>query len=254
MLCAYNEEQDIHRLLVGITQVMSQRPEPWRALLVDDGSRDGTVDEARRAADEEDERLALEVLSKPNGGLGSALAAGFSHLLETAAPEDVIVTLDADNTHRPQQIPELLAALEGDRNLSIASRYQEGARVSGVPGYRLLLSEGARWLLAALMPIRGVRDYTCCFRAYRVDLLRRGETRYGPRWIHATGFEAVADILLRLRILGLRAVEIPLELDYSSRVGASKMDWTSAARGLLGLVIRRRFEQWFGFPRPRALP
>ncbi len=242
MLCAYNEEPDIHRLLVDIGNVLVAGEAPWDVLLVDDGSQDATVAEARRAAAGFNGAMNLDVLSKPNGGLGSALSAGFQRLLASVPDDDIIVTLDADNTHPPRLIPELVAALEDDVDVTIASRFQPGAIVHGVPRHRVFISEIARFLLRALLPTSGVRDYTCCFRAYRARILRSGFDAHGENFIVANGFEAVADILLRLRPLGLRAKEIPLDLDYSGRVGNSKMRWVPAGLGLLRLALRRRFE------------
>ena len=247
MLCAYNEEQDMHRLLLRVTDTLKRHAQPWSVLLVDDGSNDATVAEARRAASELGGALALEVVSHPqNAGLGAALRTGFAWMRDHADAQDMVITFDADNTHPPEQIPQLLAALDGGYELAIASRYQPGATIAGVPAYRAALSDVAGLILRTVLPIPGVREYTCCYRAYRMSLLRRAYDAYGDGFIAEGGFAAVSDILLRLRPLDLRATEIPIQLDYASRVGASKMRAIPTALRTLRFALRRRLEQSFG--------
>jgi dolichol-phosphate mannosyltransferase len=244
MLCAYNEEKDVHRLLGRIAETLTRHGKPWAVLLVDDGSRDSTVAEAQRAALERAGQLSLEIVSHAqNAGLGAALRTGFAWMRRHAGADDVVITLDADNTHPPEQIPELLAALEDGYELAIASRYQPGATVAGVPAYRAALSDVAGGILRTVLPIPGVREYTCCFRAYRMSLLRRAFDAHGDDFIAEGGFAAVSDILLRLRPLGVRATEIPIRLDYASRVGASKMRAIPTALRTLRFALRRRLEQ-----------
>src|SRR5205085_10466098 len=125
--------------------------------------------------------------------------------------------------HPPRLIPALVACVRGDADLAIASRYRAGSDVRGVPGYRRALSDVGRYAFQALFPIPGVRDYTCCFRAYRVPILERARLAYGDELCTARGFEAVMDLLLKLRPLGVQAVEIPFVLDYGGRVGQRKM-------------------------------
>lgn len=247
MLCAYNEEKDVHRLLLRIADTLKGVGRPWCVLLVDDGSKDATVAEARRAERELGGNLRLEVVSHAqNAGLGAAIRTGFAWLRDHAGDDDVVITFDADNTHPPEQIPQLLAALDGGYELAIASRYQPGATIAGVPAYRAALSDVAGGILRAVLPIPGVREYTCCYRAYRMSLLRRAFAAYGDGFIAEGGFAAVSDILLRLRPLGVRATEIPIQLDYASRVGASKMRAIPTALRTLRFALRRRLEQSFG--------
>jgi dolichol-phosphate mannosyltransferase len=247
MLCAYNEERDIHRLLLRVAETLKHHGKPWAVLLVDDGSADATVAEARRAERELAGALPLEIVSHAqNAGLGAALRTGFSWMRDHAGDDDVVITFDADNTHPPEQIPQLLGALDAGYELAIASRYQPGATVAGVPAYRAALSDVAGTILRTVLPIPGVREYTCCYRAYRMSLLRRAFDAYGDGFIAEGGFAAVSDILLRLRPLGVRATEIPIQLDYASRVGASKMRAIPTAIRTLRFALRRRFEQPFG--------
>jgi dolichol-phosphate mannosyltransferase len=242
---AWNEERVIGAALTALTGAAGGREEAFHAVLVDDGSTDRTVAEAEGAVAAAGGRLSLTVLRhERNLGLGAALRTGLYWCLDHARDQDVIVTLDADNTHPPALIPDLVARLGEAHDLAIASRYREGSSVRGVPGHRLLLSEGSRFVLRVLFPIGGVRDYTCCFRAYRVPLLRRARLAWGDGLCTARGFEAVLDLLLKLRPLGVRAVEMGFPLDYGERVGASKMKVLRTVGTSLALVARRFLERF----------
>jgi len=239
---AYNEEKVIRATLLALAEAL--RGADHRAVLVDDGSADRTVAEAGRAVEESGGALTLTVLRhETNRGLGAGLRTGLYWCLDHAGDEDVIVTLDADNTHPPALIPTLVARLSEGFDLAIASRYRSGAEVRGVPAHRRMLSDVGRLVFQALYPIPGVRDYTCCFRAYRAPLLARARRVYGEALCTARGFEAVMDLLLRLGPLGVRVSEVPFVLDYGGRVGQSKMKVLRTIRSTLGLLAWRRIER-----------
>jgi dolichol-phosphate mannosyltransferase len=241
---AWNEEAVIRPTLLALWQAYRGRGEAYTAVLVNDGSTDRTVEEAQAAVADSGGELKLEVLThEVNRGLGAGLRTGLYWVLDRAAEDDVVVTLDADNTHPPALIPELVSRVRAGADLSIASRYRAGAEVRGVPGYRRALSDVASVLFSTLYPIAGVRDYTCCFRAYRVPLLRRARAVYGEHLCTARGFEAVMDLLLRLAPLGMKVDEMGFKLDYGGRVGQSKMKVLRTIRSTLALLLRRRWER-----------
>ena len=241
---AWNEAKGSRPTLLALWQAFRGRGEPYTAVLVDDGSTDRTVAEAQAAVAESNGELRLEVLSHAtNRGLGAGLRTGIYWVVDRAADDDILVTLDADNTHPPALIPQLVAKVRAGADLSIASRYRHGSEVHGVPGYRRALSDVASVLFQSIYPLPGVRDYTCCFRAYRIPLLRRARIVYGEELCTARGFEAVMDLLLRLGPLGAKVDEIGFVLDYGERVGQSKMKVLRTIRSTLALLIRRRWER-----------
>lgn len=250
---AWNEERVIRPTLLALWHAFRGRNEDYTAVLVDDGSTDRTVAEARAAVEESGGELNLEVLShEQNRGLGAGLRTGIYWVVDRAADHDVLVTLDADNTHPPALIPALVEQVRNGADLSIASRYRTGSEVHGVPGVRRVLSDVASVLFQSLYPIPGVRDYTCCFRAYRIPLLRRARAVYGEDLCTARGFEAVMDLLLRLGPLGMKVSEIGFVLDYGDRVGQSKMKVARTIRSTLVLLLRRRWERMTRYT-PRKL-
>ena len=136
----------IRTLLLALDAELAPRSVSYRAIVVDDGSTDRTVEEAERAVVETDGRLPLTVVKHPeNRGLGGALRTGIWWCLEHGDADDIMVTLDADNTHPPSLIPTLVHEVERGADVAIASRYRPGSRVTGVPRSRLLLSDVARF-------------------------------------------------------------------------------------------------------------
>lgn len=245
LLAAWNEERFIRRLLRDVTATLAVRPEPFTVVLVDDGSTDRTVAEARLAVSESAGALKCEILSHPeNRGLGAGLRTGIFHVLEHAADADVLVMLDADTTHPPATIPLLVERVRAGADLAIASRFRPGALIDGVPFHRRVLSDMGGAVFRIFHPIAGVRDYTCCFRAYSIPVLRRAKRVYGDELCTARGFEAVVDLLLRLGTLGVRVDEVGFVLSYGERAGHSKMKVVQTVLSTLRLVVRRRWEAW----------
>jgi dolichol-phosphate mannosyltransferase len=176
-----------------------------------------------------------------NMGLAAALRTGLLASVANAADDDVIVTMDADLTHPPRLIPQLVNKLDEDRlDVVIASRFRPGAVMTGVPNYRRWLGYAGCCLFRVAFPTEGVREYTCGCRAYRPAILRRAIDAYGERFISEQGFSCMAEVLLKLRQLRARMGEIPLELRYEYRGAGSKMNVARTAAQTVWLIARRR--------------
>jgi dolichol-phosphate mannosyltransferase len=236
VLPAFNEALNLVALLDRIESTLSDIEH--RVIVVDDGSTDETASiAASRSA-------AGVVLQKNphNMGLAETLKRGLVAAVDRATgPDDVIVTMDGDNTQPPELIPRMLEAIRGGSDLVIASRYRTGARVQGLSVPRRGLSLGASWLFRAVLPIAGVRDYTCGFRAYRATLLRTAFERLGPdQLVSERGFSCMVDILLRLRAFNPVVSELPLDLRYDLKQGASKMRVARTVGATLRVMLRHR--------------
>jgi len=223
-LPAYNEERSLPALLercVAVAQELAAAGKGFRVIVVDDGSKDGTIAAARAL----EGRLAVEVVPHVvNQGLGAALRTCLTSALERATDDDAIATMDADNTHDPALLPAMWLELDtvpGD--IVIASRYAPGGDEIGLTPLRKVLSRGASFLLTALTPVPGARDYTCGFRIYRAAMLRRAHAAWGSRLVEEAGFTCMAEVLLKLGRGGARVLEWPLILRYDLKEGASKM-------------------------------
>ena len=240
VLPAYNEEAALPPLLDSLAALRAERLPDLHVLVVDDGSADATAAVVRGRITPEG---ALRLVPHPrNMGLSQAIRTGFEAVLEGAQPDDILITMDADNTHPPHLIPGMLAKLAEGYDVVIASRYRPGAKVYGVPPHRQLFSIGMRFLFQMALPIRGVRDYSCGYRAYRAEALQRAYAHYGAGFITEQGFSCMVEILCQLnRLTPMRFAEVPLILHYDRKPGATKMRVTKTITDTLRLLLRYRF-------------
>jgi len=237
VLPAYNEAEALPPLLDNMEKLHARLPDT-RVLVIDDGSADGTGDViTSRGADW------LRLVPHPhNMGLSQAIQTGFQEALAGAAPQDIIVTMDADNTHDPAQIEAMIAMLENGHDVVIASRYRRGAEWYGIPPHRQLFSLGVRLIFRLMLPVRGVRDYSCGYRAYRAEVLQRAYARWGEAFITEQGFACMPEILFRLSRLSppVRFGEVPMVLHYDLKPGQTKMPVRRTIIETLRLGLRYR--------------
>ena len=223
----YNEKESIPGALSRLREHVPDAD----VLVVDDGSPDGTGQLVEQiAADERDAGVArsVSVLHRTaKQGLGKAYVAGFGWALERAY--DVIVEMDADGSHRAQDLPALLAALP-DADLVLGSRWVPGGSVVNWPKNREVLSRGANTYTRLLLGIP-VRDATGGFRAYRADLLR--ELALGD--VASRGYCFQIDMTLRSLAAGARVVEVPITF-VERELGASKMSRDIVVEALVNVT------------------
>jgi dolichol-phosphate mannosyltransferase len=237
VLPAYNEGSTIGPLLTSMMLVMKENGLAYTAIIVNDGSSDNTA----RVVSGYRRKMPVELIShKKNLGLAEAIKTGFLQALSKAKAEDIIVTMDSDNTQTPGLILRMVRMIREGHDVVIASRYQPGSRVKGVPFLRKLLSQAASLLFRFALPIKGVRDFTCGYRAYRVKVLRQALSFYGEDLINSPGFSCMVDILLKLRHFDVIAAEVPLILRYDLKHSISKMRVLKNIKDLLLLLAKRR--------------
>lgn len=237
VLPAYNEADNLPALLDALRDTMADNQLAYEIIVVDDASTDQTAEVAQRSADE---LPLLLIRHDVNQGLGGTLRDGLNLALQRCGERDIIVTMDADDTQQPGPIVRMLRMIGDGYDVVIASRYQSGSRVYGVPLIRRFMSRAASLLMRLLFPTRGVRDFTCGYRAYRAAVLRQAIDRYGAEFLNQDGFQCMVDILLKLRSLNVIFAEVPLLLRYDRKSGESKMNVSRTAFQTLGLLSRRR--------------
>lgn len=237
VLPAYNEASCIGALLDSFIEAIEEENRPCRFIVVDDGSSDGTATVVRSFAG----RIELELITHPvNCGLAEAMKTGLARAVETAADKDIIVTMDSDNSHLPGLLFRMVRLIREGHDIVIASRYRSGAWTRGLSAFRRLMSYGASLLFRSIMPIRGVRDYTCGYRAYRAAIIKKAFGEYGREFISEPGFSCMVDILLKLRRYDPIITEVPLILRYDQKLSTSKMNVRKTVIQTLALLARRR--------------
>jgi dolichol-phosphate mannosyltransferase len=214
----YNESENIETLIRRLSPVVSDLGA--RVVFVDDGSSDDTVARIRTAANELDCEV---VRNRRNGGVGVALNAGIRHALEHCADEDLLVTLEADNTSDLTDLPKMLALAEEGYDVVLASVYAPGGRLIGVSRARLLASRAVSDSFRVLGGLRQIHTLSSLYRVYRAGVLRRAAETYGWLLVREPGFAASVELLLKLYHAGATIAEIPTVNDWTQRRGKSKM-------------------------------
>ena len=234
LLPSYNEALGIQELLSTIDSRMRLLGLVYQAVVVDDGSSDDTYSRATAMRG----LCSLEVIRHDkNRGLGEALKTGLDHIISKANDEDIMVIMDADNTHPPDLIGTMNETINNGSDIVIASRYQKGAKVIGVPSYRRMLSRGASFLFSSFISVPNVKDYTGGYRAYRVGLLRDAFKFYNGNLVTEKGFSCMVDILLKLNKLKPEITEVPLTLNYYKKRGPSKMKIAKSIKTTFGILF-----------------
>lgn len=246
ILPAFNEVQALPHIFRDIQEQCAALA--YRIVVVNDGSTDGTGPLLRRCQRRIPDLKVVE--HSDNRGLGQALLSGFYYAVQAAtaagndlnqgeeAPPDVIITLDADNTHPADRIPLLYEAIQNGADLAIASRFTRSSRQFGLSAERKLLSWGAGTVLRLFFPVKGLRDYSCGFRAYRLPLMRRALQTYHENLIECRSFAAMVEVLLKILPLCKNIREVPLELHYERKQSLSKLRAGATIREYLLIIYR----------------
>jgi dolichol-phosphate mannosyltransferase len=204
----YNEAETLEPV---VARLRASVPEA-DVLVVDDGSPDGTGDIADRlvAADP-----AVHVLHRTQkAGLGAAYIAGFRWAL--AEGYDVVVEMDSDGSHAPEELPRLLTALR-EADLVIGSRWVPGGQIRNWPLYRQVISIGGSTYARVLLRFP-VRDSTSGYRAFRRQVLE--ELKLDE--VASQGYCFQIDLAWKTWRSGFRVREVPITFT-EREVGRSKM-------------------------------
>lgn len=215
------------RELESLAALVAARGDSMETVLVDDGSVDGTAAAAQAwCAAGADRRL---LRHERNRGFGAGLRTGVG-----ASQGDVVVSYDADCAYPAADVLKLLDAVSAGADVATATPFAPGASFGAGPFRRSLSWTCSAVYRAALRGrARGVRTFTCAFRAYRGPLVRT------LRW-EADGFLAAAEILARALLAGALVVEVPSTW-RDRTAGVSKMRVVRTAVGHLRLASRLAF-------------
>jgi dolichol-phosphate mannosyltransferase len=218
----YNERDNIE---IIIERLFAAVPSA-HVLVVDDASPDGTGKVVEGMAAEDDRVRVLHRTAKT--GLGTAYVDGFQWGLERGY--DVLVEMDADGSHAPEQLPILLDALH-DADLVLGSRWVRGGRVVNWAKSRELLSRGGNLYARLALGIE-LHDATGGYRAYRRAVLEAIDYRS----VASQGYCFQVDLVWRAVQAGFRVVEVPITFLERER-GESKMSGSIVREALWRVTI-----------------
>jgi dolichol-phosphate mannosyltransferase len=215
----YNEKENIESLVTHLLALPMQS----HVIVVDDNSPDGTGAIADRLATEHDGRVTV-IHRAGKLGLGTAYVVGFKRALSEGA--DLICTMDADFSHNPRYVPDLIDKIGQGYDLAIGSRYVDGGGTSGCTMIRKLLSWAANAFARAALGLHA-HDTTAGFRCYRRQVL---ET-VGIDEIKAEGYSFLVELLFRAQQQRWKVGESPI-LFENRRQGVSKISQDEVVKAI----------------------
>lgn len=240
-LPCYNEAENIEDLVLewlAEAEALCRSGFELEIVPVDDKSTDETLSIIHHLEQAHD---AVRVIAHAeNQNLGGVLDTSVRDFLRHAGSGDLMCVMDGDNTHKPQYVHSMIAALKEPVGCVIASRYQQGAQTNGVPGIRLFLSDGARVYYSLVLHVPGVRDYTCGYRLYTYDILARAAEQYGEKLITQHTFSCMMELLYKLHRCGCKFAEVPFILRYDDKKGSSKMSVLRTMKDSMVTALRLR--------------
>jgi dolichol-phosphate mannosyltransferase len=233
-IATYNERDNLAPLIKEIHHFAPQVD----VLVTDDNSPDGTgavADELAKAD------LRVHVLHRAGKlGLGTAILAGMNYSIENNF--DVHVTMDADFSHHPRDLPALLTGMR-DHDIMIGSRYIPGGGTVNWPLSRKVMSWAVNFMCRLLMHLPA-RDASGGYRAYSVPLLRKTDLSH----MLSHGYSFQEEVLLLCHLQGARVGETPIIFE-DRRAGGSKANWKEIVRSMW-ILLRLGFRTALGL-KPR---
>lgn len=230
----FNEAGNILAMIGQVRDRLDPLGLPYRIVIVDDGSTDGTAHVASDAR-----RPVTVVRHGVNEGPGAAFRSGFLQVLRAADPLDIVVTMEGDQTSDPRVLMRMLHRVweEGD-DIVLASCYLYGGGIRGTNLHRIALSHIANGLMKKALGLSGLATLSSFYRVYQVSALQAMHRRYGDGFISTQGFECMVEVLYRAAQLRLRISEVPMTLDGARRTGRSKMRVLRTSLAYLRLAAR----------------
>lgn len=235
LLPAFNEKNNIIKILKKIDKI--KKNISLKVVLIDDCSADGTF----KIIKKNKYRDLIYIKHKKNLGLSQTLETGFKKIIKIAKQQDTITTLDCDNTHPIEIIPTMINEILKKNEIIIASRFRKQSKVNGVNYFRILLSLLAKYLFVFFYPHRGLNDYTCNFRCYKLEIIKQIlKKKY---FFKNEEFNIAAKILLFIinKKKNVKIKEIPFTLSYQKKIGNSKMKIIKTIILTLRLIFFRKF-------------
>jgi len=230
-IATYNERENLPKLVPGIFNAVPAAD----ILVVDDNSPDGSGDWCDEFG-KTDSRLKC-IHRSGKLGLGSAAIAGIQYAMDHGF--DLLINMDADLSHSPDQIPQLIEAVQQQgADVAIGSRYMKKGSIEGWPLRRRVSSRMVNGLARFGLGLN-VSDCSGSFRCYRVATLR--ELRQDE--LTATGYSFYEEVLFRLAKNSAKFVEVPITF-VERQHGITKLGYAEAIRAglhLTKLAIGRRF-------------
>ena len=223
----YNEKEALPKLIEELVREVKKIAEKFFIIIMDDASPDGTGQIAEELSKKYGNITVVHREKKL--GLGSAYKEGFRLALDKFAP-DFIVQMDADHSHDPKEIPQMMQMIQG-YDYVVASRHVPGSSIRGWGTYRKMLHSTAGTIARLCAGIK-ISDPTSGFRIFRRDVLN--SVNFAQ--IKSKGFAFQIEILCLLKRMGFNGIELPTRF-VNRNEGKSKMGITEAIQFIKTCIL-----------------
>ena len=234
VLPTYNERGNITPLIEQIIRTLTDLPHQFQIVVVDDNSPDGT---ARMVGSLKEKTPNLHLLVGKKKGLGAAYIRGFTFAQKQLAP-DIIVEMDADLSHDPQELPKLITEIESGADFVIGSRYVKGGKIP--KNWNFFRKANSKWGNRFARYLAGIDDVVDCTSGYRViknDVLKKIDLNK----LKVRGYSFQMNLLYKAYVGGARIKEVPI--NFKERVWGSTKLGSSDIIEFMWNSVKLRFEQ-----------
>jgi dolichol-phosphate mannosyltransferase len=214
ILPTFREEENISKLIDAIEDLKLD----VSILVIDDSSPDKT---AEIVLEKQNKYKNILLCNRPKkSGLGTAITDGFKYFLSLKEPPKYVITMDADYSHNPQDIPQLLSKMnESECAIVIGSRYVKGGKIEGWPFNRKIISRTANSIARFSLGLK-LHDCTSGFRCYSTKFLRAAISS-----LHSHTYEIQIETIRQASLRNFCMKETPV-LFVNRKIGKSKLTWT----------------------------
>ncbi len=233
-----NEAGNIPRLMDSLKALSLELQDRHdvQVILIDDGSQDETSSLAKKITAESGLNLYI-LRHEVNQGPGKAFGTGFLYLASHLAENDLVLTIEGDNTSRIELVKQMLQRLQEGFDVIFASPYLYGGKIVNTAAFRIFLSSMANLFIKDLLGLHGILTVSSFFRLYRSSALKKLQAAYGAEIVERRGFECMVEMTMKMANVHMTISEVPLILDTHIRVGKSRM---KVMKTILGY-----FKLWF---------
>lgn len=245
-LPCYNEELNIGEL---INEWIAHKDEllslgySLKICAIDDCSKDKTKEVIKSKVNEYPNNVIL-IEHTQNKGLRGGLNTSISYFIDNAQSEDLMSLMDGDNTHNPVYILDMIKKLN-TKNCScvIASRYCNNSSIVGVAAHREFMSDMAKLYYSLALNVPNVKDYTCGYRVYTYDSIKKLVEKYKEDPIKEKSFACMMELLYKLYLSGATFDEVGFQLRYDNKQGESKMKVFTTMKKSLTTALKLRIKK-----------
>lgn len=225
ILPCYNEEENIGNLIEKWFKEKSKLQKEnieLEIVIINDCSTDNTEQIVLHKAKKYNNVSILN--HNVNKGLGGVINTAVNYFFQNGNSEDLLVIMDGDGTHLPKYVHKMIDKISEGNDCVIASRYEKDSSIVGLSKHRQLMSNLAKFYYSKVLKIPNVKDYTCGYRVYRYNIIKKLLEKFSNNPIKEKSFACMMELLYKIHLVGAKISEVGFELRYDNKLGKSKMN------------------------------